>query len=220
MAEIDFLSPLHTSTKRDYIARVTEHDKAACAEIAKKWGFDYWDGDRRYGYGGYRYDRRWRPVAESMAARYGLKAGNRVLDVGCGKGHLLYELTQVVPGIEIAGIDVSEYGIANAKEEIRSFLRVGDAVKLPWPDRHFDFVFSINTFHNLCVDRLDSALRELQRVGRRHRYICVESYRNEREKMNLLYWQLTCEAFLAPKGWRWMFEQSGYEGDYGFIFFE
>src|SRR5688572_24058121 len=138
MAEVDFISPLHKATRRDYLKRVTDHDKAQCAEIACQFGRDYWDGERHLGYGGYRYDGRWRPVADAMARHYGLQAGDRVLDVGCGKGFLLYELTQAVPGLEVAGIDISEYGIAHAKEEVRPFLKVGDANQLPFADQSFD----------------------------------------------------------------------------------
>ena len=220
MAEIDFLKPLHTATKRDYVARVVEHDKAHCAEIAKQWGRDYWDGERQYGYGGYRYDGRWRPVAEAMASHYGLKAGDSVLDIGCGKAFLLYELTQAVPGLRVTGLDVSAYGIADAKEELRGQLTVGTCTALPWADASFDFVFSLNVFHNLKNFELMAALKEMRRVGRNRRYICVESYRNEREKANLLYWQLTCESFYTPEEWRWFFDLAGYDGDCGFIYFE
>jgi ubiquinone/menaquinone biosynthesis C-methylase UbiE len=220
MPEIDFLSSLHSSTKRDYVQRVVEFDKAECAAIAKKWGFDYWDGARQYGYGGMRYDGRWRKIAEDMARHYGLKPGMRILDIGCGKAFLLYEFTQVVPGIEVAGLDISEYGIANAKKEVRPFLKVGNCAKLPWPDRHFDFVYSITTFHNLYNYELFAALKEMERVRNGAAWLCVESYRNEREKANLLYWQLTCETFYTPAEWTWFFDQAGYAGDYGFIYFE
>ena len=222
MKEIDFIGVVHRATKRDYLARVMEFDKAEAATVAKKWGYDYWDGERRFGYGGYRYDGRWRPVAEAMARHYGLKAGHRVLDVGCGKAFLLYELTQVVPGLVVEGIDVSEHGIANAKEEVRPYLRLAPATALPFGDRSFDYIFSLNTLHNLQIDELFKAVREIQRVGRSpaRRYILVESYRNEREKMNLLYWQLTCESFYRPSAWKWIYEQCDYEGDYGFIYFE
>ena len=71
---IDFTAALHSSTKRDYVARVVEHDKAESAAIASRFGQEYWDGDRRYGYGGYRYDGRWNPIAARMAEHYGLKA--------------------------------------------------------------------------------------------------------------------------------------------------
>lgn len=220
MAYVDFLSPIHKQTQRDYVARVNEYPKAEAAKLAKQFGKDYWDGDRKVGYGGYSYDGRWRAVADAMAEHYGLKAGDRVLDVGCGKAFLLYDLTQAVPGIEVRGIDVSEYGIANAKEEVRDCLQAANANDLPFESESFDFVFSINTLHNLMCFDLDKALREFQRVGRKHRYICVESYRNEEEKANLLYWQLTCESFCSPEEWEWWFERCGYTGDHSFIYFE
>lgn len=220
MKEIDFLAPFHSRTERDYIARVTAHDKAECAEVAKRWGYDYWDGERQYGYGGYRYDERWLMLAEELAEYYQLKPGDRVLDIGCGKAHLLYELTRAVLGIEVAGIDISAYGIEHAKEEVRPFLVEGNCTKLPWPDDHFDFVFSLNVFHNLLVHELDAALAEMERVGKGKGYFCVESYRNEREKANLLYWQLTCESFYTPEEWRWVAERAGYSGDLGYIYFE
>ena len=223
MTYIDFMSVLHRSTQRDYLGRVNDPDypKAKAAELAKKWDYDYWDGDRRINYGGYRYlPGRWEKVARAMAEHYGIKAGDRILDVGCGKGFLLNDFTLVVPGIEVYGIDVSKYAIDNAKEEIRDKLRVGNANALPYPDHHFDLVFSINTLHNLHCYDLDMALREIERVGRKHKYICAESYRTEVEKTNLLYWQVTCEAFNTPEEWQWWFRQTGYTGDYSFIYFE
>jgi len=220
MAEVDFITAVHKSTTRDYLGRVTSHDKAECAERALQWGRDYWDGERHHGYGGYRYDGRWRSVAEAMVAHYGLAQDARILDVGCGKAFLLYEFGQILPRAEVRGIDVSEYAIANAKPEIQSSLQVGNAKQLPFPDRHFDLVFSINTLHNLYIDELWSALKEIERVGRGARYLTVESYRDEREKVNLLYWQLTCRAFHATHEWEWLFRQTGYSGDFSFIFFE
>jgi len=220
MEEIDFLTSLHTSTKRDYVQRVVENDKAECAEIAKKWGKDYWDGHRSHGYGGYSYDGRWRTVASRIAKHYDLRAEDKILDIGCGKAFLLYELTQVVPGLDVTGIDISEYGIQDAKEEVRPFLQVATADKLPFGNQSFDFVFSINTFHNLKNFELWSAFQEMQRVGKDKRYFCVESYRNESEKANLLYWQLTCESFYTPEEWTWFARKTGYQGDYGFIYFE
>jgi len=220
MAYVDFIMKVHKSTKRDYVARVNEADKAECAEVATKFGKDYWDGDRKYGYGGYKYDGRWRAVAEAMARHYNLKPGASILDVGCGKGFLLYEFTQVVPGAKVAGIDISSYGIEHAKEEVRPFLQVGTASKLPFADRSFDFVFTVNTLHNLYNYELFAALQEIERVGRGPKHIIIETYRNEREKANLLYWQLTCRAFLAPKEWEWLFQQAGYTGDYSYIVFE
>jgi SAM-dependent methyltransferase len=223
MAYVDFLSPLHKSTQRDYLTRVNDpvFPKPMAAELAKKWDFDYWDGDRRICYGGYRYlEGRWEKVARLMAARYGIKSGDKILDIGCGKGFLLYDFTKVVPGVEAFGIDISSYAIANSKPEITDRLQVGTATSLPFPDRHFDFVYSITTLHNLHCYDLDKALREMQRVSRKNSYLCVESYRNEVEKANLLYWQVTCEAFNTPEEWDWWFKQTGYTGDHSFIYFE
>jgi len=220
MAYVDFIMKVHKATKRDYVARVNEADKAECAEVATRFGKEYWDGDRKYGYGGYKYDGRWRAVAEAMARHYQLKPGASILDVGCGKGFLLYEFTQVVPGAKVTGIDISPYGIEHAKEEVRPFLQVGTASQLPFADRSFDFVFTVNTLHNLYNYELFAALQEIERVGRGPKHIIIETYRNEREKANLLYWQLTCRAFLTPKEWEWLFQQAGYTGDYSYIVFE
>lgn len=222
MAYLDFMSVLHKSTKRDYLARVNdpEYPKAKAAELAKKWDYDYWDGDRRINYGGYRYmPGRWEKVARGLAEHYGIKPGDRILDIGCGKGFLLYDFTLVVPGVEVHGIDVSQYALRNAKEEVRDRLRLGNATSLPWPDQHFDLAISIQTLHNLHCYDLDKALREMQRVAKK-KYLCVESYRNETEKANLLYWQVTCEAFNTPEEWAWWFQQTGYTGDHSFIYFE
>ena len=220
MAYVDFLSAVHKSTKRDYLGRVNAFPKAEAAELARKWDVDYWDGDRNTGYGGYRYDGRWRAVAEAMVAHYGLKAGQRVLDVGCGKGFLLYDLAQAVPGLEVYGLDISAYAIEHAKEGLTGRLQAGLAQDLPFADKSFDLVYSINTLHNLYCFDLDRALREMVRVGRGDSYICVESYRSEEEKVNLLYWQLTCEGFYTPEEWQWWFKQTGYTGDHSFIYFE
>ena len=212
---------LHQSTTRDYVQRVVEFDKAACSEIAIQYGKDYWDGERQYGYGGYKYDGRQRITAEKMAEYYGIKKGDRILDVGCGKGYLLYEFTQVVPGVEVVGLDISQYAIDNAKSEVQPFLKLGNAVSLPFEDDTFDFVVSITTLHNLYNFELQESIREIERVGKGIRkHIIVESYRDEREKANLLYWQLTCRSFYTPQEWEWLMLQNGYSGDYSYIVFQ
>ena len=223
MAEVDFMSVLHKSTQRDYLARVNdpEFPKAKAAELAKKFDFDYWDGDRRICYGGYRYmEGRWEKVARAMVDHYDLPAKPKILDIGCGKAFLLYDFLKVIPDAEVYGIDISPYAIANSKKEIQHRLRVGSSTDLPWPDDYFDLVISITTLHNLHTYDLEPSLREMERVGKENKYLCVESYRNEQEKANLLYWQVTCEAFNTPKEWEWWFEKTGYSGDYSFIYFE
>lgn len=220
MSYIDFVSDLHKSTKRDYVARVISDDKAECSTVAKKYGYDYWDGDRKYGYGGYYYDGRWRSVAEKIAKHYKLQAGQRVLDVGCGKAFLLYELAQVVPGLEVVGIDISEYGIQNSKEEVRECLQIAEAQNLPFEDDSFDLVISLTTLHNLKIFDLKKAVQEIERVSRGNSYIMVESFRNDKEEVNMLYWQLTCASYYSVEEWEWLYKEWGYTGDYSFIFFE
>lgn len=220
MAEINFIQALHNRTSRNYVERVTSHDKAECAEVAMRWGEDYWDGDRCFGYGGYSYDGRWRPIAEAMAEHYDLADDCSILDVGCGKGYLLYEFTQILPRCRVTGLDISDYAITHSKGEVRPNLCQGTAANLPWPDGHFDFVVSLGALHNLLVQDLWSAVAEIERVGRSHKYIMVESYRTEQEKANLLYWQLTCRAFHRTDEWEWIYRKVGYTGDWGYIFFE
>lgn len=226
MAYLDFLAPLHRATTRDYLERVCRHDKAACAEVARRFDSDYWDGERRFGYGGYRYDGRWRPVARDLAAHYGLKPGDRVLDVGCGKAHLLYEMTRVVPGLRAVGVDISAYALAHpgwpgpGDERLGPGRVRGSATALPFPDGSFDLVLSVATLHNLYLFDLERAVSEIGRVGRGRAWVVVESYRTEREKANLLAWQLTCECFFTPAEWEWVFRRFGYAGDHAFLFFE
>jgi len=220
MAYIDFISPLHKKTKRDYLGRVNEFPKAEAAKVACQFGKEYWDGDRKFGYGGYNYDGRWRAVADLLVSHYNLKPGDKVLDVGCGKAFLLYDLMQAVPGLAVSGIDISQHGIDTAKEEVQPFLQVADAAKLPFPDQHFDLIISINALHNLSCEKLEAALKEIERVGKKNKYLVVESFRNEEEKVNLLYWQLTCRSFYSPEDWQWWFQRTGYKGDHSFIFFE
>jgi protein-L-isoaspartate(D-aspartate) O-methyltransferase len=217
---LDFIREIHTRTPRDYLSRVVGVDKAECAAVARRFDRDYWDGERKYGYGGYRYDGRWRPFAERLVSYYRLRPGSRVLDVGCGKGFLLWDLLQVEPKLEIAGLDVSEYALDQTPASVRPFVQLGNAIQLPWPDRTFDLVVSINTLHNLHNYDVCLALSEMERVARGGKYVVADSYRTEREKVNLLYWQLTCVCFYTPREWEWLFHQSGYTGDYDFVFYE
>lgn len=217
---LNILSSLHTITKRKYLPRMVDN-KVEAMIIAKKYGFDYWDGDRRYGYGGYNYiPGRWEPVARKLIERYNLVEKAKILDVGCGKAYLLFEFQKLFPNCEIKGFDFSSYAINNAKKEIKPNLFIHKAEeKYPFQDKEFDLVISINTLHNLPLYDLQEALREIERVGKNN-YLVVESYRNEQELFNLQCWALTAESFFTPQEWTWLFDQSGYSGDYEFIYFE
>jgi ubiquinone/menaquinone biosynthesis C-methylase UbiE len=210
--EINLLNT-HPVTKRDYDGRANEKTPEIIA-IAKQFGKDFFDGDRKCGYGGYKYDGRWKAVVEKMLDYYSLPANAAILDVGCAKGFLLHDFKELMPDCTVAGIDVSEYAVENAMPLVRPFLKIASAEKLPYPDSSFDLVISINSIHNLPIERLKTALRDVQRVSRTHSYITVDAWRNEEEKANLFKWVLTAETMLHVDDWKKVFDQVGYTGDY------
>lgn len=218
--EVNIVTSLHKSTHREYIQRMV-NDKVECMLVAKKYGADYWDGDRKYGYGGYRYmEGYWTPVAAALIERYGLTSESKILDVGCGKAFLLYEIVKLLPGITVAGFDISQHGLDSAMDEIRPDLSIGRAQDpYEWPDDYFDLVISLACFHNLRVFELETAVKEVERVGK-NKYIMLESYRNEQELFNVQCWALTCESWFDREEWIWLYKQWGYTGDYEFIYFE
>lgn len=215
----NYVTPLHQSTMRNYLARM-EDEKIHCMQIAKQYEEDYWDGDRRYGYGGYKYiPGRWKTVAEELIKNYNLKSDSKVLDVGCGKGFLLHEMKLLLPKLDIKGIDISEHGLRNAKKEVKPFLKIHKAQdSLPFEDDEFDLVISLGTLHNLRLFDLEKSLIEIERVGRKA-YVMLESYRNEKELFNLQCWALTAESFFDEEEWVWLYEHFNYTGDYEFIYF-
>jgi ubiquinone/menaquinone biosynthesis C-methylase UbiE len=212
MAEIDLLRSL-PKAKRNITARADAKDPMVVAE-AKKYGEMYWDGPRDYGYGGYRYDGRWRAVARDIIEHFGLKPGMKVLDVGCGKGFLVKDLMLELPGLDAYGLDISHYAILQAPPELAGRLHLGNAVSLPFADGSFDCVLSLNTIHNLARPDAVTAMAEIQRVASRHRFVVVDSYRTPEEKAVFESWVLTAEFHDYPDGWRALFAEAGYEGDY------
>jgi len=217
---VNFVTPLHQATERTYIDRMID-DKVNCMLKAKEYEFDYWDGDRRFGYGGYKYlAGRWKPVAEAFIDKYGLTNNSSVLDVGCGKAYLLYELKLLLPDLRIKGFDISKHGLNEAKENLKEDLFIHKAQdSYPFEDNEFDLVISLGCLHNLRIFELKMALGEIERVGESS-YIMLESYRNELEQFNLQCWALTCESFFDKEEWEWIYNHFGYTGDYEFIYFE
>lgn len=218
-SQIEIVTPLHLATKRDCLARMVDNKVEAMIK-AKQYAFDYWDGDRRYGYGGYRYiPGRWAPVAQKLIDRYKLKSGSKLLDVGCGKGFLLYEIQLINPEIECFGLDVSQYGLDSRPLELKGDFRIHRAQDFyPWSDNYFDLVISLGTFHNLHLPELAIALSEVERVGKQS-FVMVESFRDEQEQFNLECWALTAETVLHVNAWKWIYNKVGYSGDYEFIYF-
>jgi len=216
---VDYVTQLHQSTSRNYIDRMMD-DKVHCMKKAKEYEADYWDGDRRFGYGGYQYlAGRWKPVAQALIENYNLSNQSSVLDIGCGKGYLLYEMKLLLPNLRISGFDISNHGIATAKQEVKEQLFIHRAQDpFPFQKNEFDLAISLGCLHNLRIFELEMALKEMERVAS-NGYLMLESYRNEQEQFNLQCWALTCESFFDTKEWVWLYEYFGYKGDYEFIYF-
>jgi SAM-dependent methyltransferase len=211
--EIDLLVN-YPKTKRNVDARGAEKTEAD-REVARNFGREFFDGDRRHGYGGFNYSSRfWQPVVPTLEQHFGLSAGSSLLDVGCAKGFMLHDLAELIPGIIVKGIDVSAYAIENAIEDMRPHVQVGDARKLPFDDGTFDVVISINTIHNLEREECGQALREIERVSRGKAYITVDAYRSEEEKARMFAWNLTAKTIMHVDEWKTFFADIGYTGDY------
>jgi SAM-dependent methyltransferase len=211
--EIDLLVN-YPKTKRNVDERgqsKTEEDR----RIARQFGKEFFDGDRRHGYGGFNYfPRFWQPVIPTFQAHWGLTPNSSVLDVGCAKGFMMYDFTQLIPGIAVKGIDVSQYAIDNAVEDMKPHVQVANATKLPFPDQSFDVVISINTIHNLERDELAQALKEIERVKRKGAYITVDAYHTDEEKQRMMAWNLTARTIMHVDEWKAFFKEVGYTGDY------
>lgn len=203
----------HPRANRDYDKRAREKTEEH-RQIAKRFDHEFFDGPRHLGYGGYAYDGRWVAVAERLRDHYRLAPDAAILDVGCAKGFLLHDFRRLMPRCTVAGVDVSEYAIDQAMEDVKPFLTVASGDDLPYPDNTFDLVVSINSIHNLPLDRLKRALREIERVGRGSAYVTVDAWRTEAERENLLKWILTAETYMHVDDWKRLFDEVGYTGDY------
>ena len=220
MKKLKFFTSIHESTKRNYIKRMIDN-KPHYMKVAKKYSKEYWDGSRKSGYGGYKYiENYWVPFAKKLIKQYKLTNKSSILDVGCGKGFLIFEIKKLLPRIKITGIDISSYAINNSPSSIRKYLIVGDAAKkFKFKNKQFDLAITLGCIHNLEIDQIKKFLFELSRVSKKQ-YVMTESYRNDKELFNLQCWALTCESFFSPKEWLWLFREFNYSGDYELIFFE
>ena len=210
MSEIDLLRSLPKG-KRNVKARETAKTEEHI-RISREYGQMYFDGPREYGYGGYRYDGRWQPVAKDIVDHFGLKPGDRVLDVGCAKGFLVKDLLAL--GIDAYGVDVSRYALMHCEPEVVGRLQLGSADSLPFPDRSFSAVLSLNTIHNLSRDRCKVALQEIERLAPGKGFVQVDSYRTPEQKAVFESWVLTAEFYDYPEGWRSLFDEAGYTGSW------
>lgn len=210
--EVNLLDRLPKS-KRNVEERGAAKTPEAVA-TSREYGFDYFDGSRDYGYGGYRYDGRWLPVAEDIVRHFNLRSGQRLLDVGCAKGFLVKDLMTVCPGLEVFGLDISGYALMHCEPEVIGRLHLGSADNLPFPDNSFDAVLAINSIHNLERSDVKLALQEIQRLAPGKGYVQVDSYRTPDQKDVFESWVLTAKFHDYPSGWRELFNEAGYTGDY------
>tara|TARA_B100000963_G_scaffold29270_1_gene21703 strand:- start:30449 stop:31510 length:1062 start_codon:yes stop_codon:yes gene_type:complete len=217
----NYLNINHNKVKRDYLERMN-NKKVICMKKAKEYGFNYWDGDRKYGYGGYYYIPGYHEVvARKLIKDYKLNNGSKILDIGCGKGFLLYEIKKILKGIQVVGLDFSNYAIKKSKSEIKKYLiqhDINNGLKI-FKEKSFDLVLCINTLHNIKLKNIQFCLGEIERVGI-NKFICVESFKNDKQQFNLQCWALTAETIINTDDWKWLFKQSNYNGDYEFIFFD
>lgn len=211
MAEINLLQR-YPRARRNITQR--KQAQASNRDLAKQFGFEYFDGTREQGYGGYSYDGRWLPIAEDIVSHFGLKPGQRVLDVGCAKGFLMRDLMAVCPGLEVWGLDISHYALTHCHPDATGRMLRGSADRLPFADGSFDVVICINTIHNLDLEHCLMAIQEIERLAPGRSYLQVDAYRNDAERDLFLDWVLTAITFGTPEFWRRLLAQAGYTGDY------
>jgi ubiquinone/menaquinone biosynthesis C-methylase UbiE len=212
MPQIDLLRAL-PHTKRNIKKREEAKDPKVI-EIARQYGEIYFDGPREFGYGGYRYDGRWIPVARDIVKHFGLKPGDRILDIGCAKGFLVKDLMQVMPGLQAFGLDISEYALIHCEPEVVGRLHLGDCRRLPFPDGSFDAVICLNTIHNLIREDAVTAMGEIERLAPGKGFVQVDSYLTPEQKSIFESWVLTAKFHDYPEGWIELFAEAGFTGDY------
>ena len=211
--EIDLLKN-YPRAVRDLSKRAADKTEAE-RKVAQKFGKDFFDGDRRHGYGGFTYNPKfWTPIVPDFQRHFNLTFNDKILDVGCAKGFMLKDFSRLIPGINVSGIDISDYAIENSLAEMKPFLEVADAKSLPFENDEFDLVISINTVHNLELDECAQALLEIERVSKRGSFITVDAYRNDEEKERMMAWNLTAKTIMSVDQWKEFFSEIGYTGDY------
>ena len=218
--KLNLFKELHKKNKRNYLERML-NNKPYSSDIAKKFGKDYWDGEKRFGYGGYEYiPKRWSKFARKLIKIYKLNNKSKILDIGCGKGFLLADIKKILPDISVTGYDISKYAKNKAHKDVKkNIFNIKAQDKYKFKDKKIDLLISLGTLHNLQIFDLEKAFKEINRVSKKSD-IWIESFRNSKELFNLQCWALTCQSFYTPEEWRWLFRKFNYKGDYEFIFFE
>ena len=220
MAEVNFFLKTHNSSRREYI-KYMNNEKPLCMSIAKKYSKDFFDGERKYGYGGYKYiPDRWNDVVQNIKNYYSLNNDSKILDAGAGKGFFIKDLKDSINSSHIYGFDISKYAVENCHDDIKKNFFVHDIRnQLDFEDNYFDLLTCFGVLHNLKIFEIKETIKEFNRISKKQ-YIWVESYRSDLELFNLQCWAKTCESFFSPDEWTWIFKEFEYKGEYEFIFFE
>ena len=199
---------------RDISSR--EKNKNKNVKLASKFGFEYFDGHRDQGYGGYKYDGRWVAVSKRAFKKYNILDGFRILDIGCAKGYFVKDLKDLNSNIKVFGIDISNYALQNCHPDVVGDLKQGDARKLPFPDNSFDLIFSINVIHNFSKNECVKAIKEMNRVSRRKEniFIQVDAYNDKKDLELFKKWVLTAKTCLKPNEWEKLFIDANFMGDF------
>ena len=218
MKIVNLITKNHSKIKRKFIDRMVDN-KIEAMSVARLYEYDYWDGKRRYGYGGYKYiENYWTPVAKKLIKKFKLTNKSKILDIGCGKGFLLFEIKKILSKIKIEGIDISKHAIINSKKEVKKFLKIADVNQYKFK-RKYDLIISINTLHNLEIDKLSSVVKKIIKFSK-NSYIAVEGYRNVKELFNLQCWALTANTFFSKREWIWFLKNLNYDRNLEIIYFE
>ena len=218
MKILNLITKNHKKTKRKFIERMVDN-KIEAMRVARLYEYDYWDGKRRYGFGGYDYIQDyWTPVAKKLIKKFKLTNKSRILDIGCGKGFLLFEIKKILKNITIEGVDISKHAIKNSKKEVKKYLKKIDINKYKFKGK-YDLIISINTLHNLEIDDLSKVVKKIVKFSK-NSYIAVEGYRNIEELFNLQCWALTANTFFSKNEWIWFLRNLNYNRNLEIIYFK
>lgn len=211
--EIDLLKN-YPKSKRNLDKRLSEKSPEI-VKIAREFGKEFFDGDRKFGYGGLTYNPKyWANVVKDFVEYYKIKPDAKILDVGCAKGYMVYDFKRQYPGLEMHGVDISEYAIKNCHPEVKDNLQVGKAESLNFEDNYFDLVISINTVHNLELKDCVASIKEISRVSKGNSFITVDAYNSDEEKERMFKWNLTAKTIMSTNDWKDTFKKIGYNGNF------
>ena len=178
---------------------------------------NFFDGDRNFGYGGFKYDGRWKKVADKLCEEYKLNGNSSFLQLGCEKGFLLKDLKSKYTNMQAVGLETSNYAISNSMNEIKKNVKFCDNyLKLNFKDNEFDFIMAIGVVYTCSLDGAIKCLKEIQRVGKGMSFITLASYENKKDYWLFRQWSLLGTTILRKEEWKEILKHAEYSGDYFF----